>query len=531
MAHSPDNQIDEKVSPAHRIMDGDDALDEAAQLLGSTQDDRQDMSRMGKKQELMRNFRRISAFSFTVILTATWEYLLIANSQGLQNGGLAGLWWEWVWTFFGFGIIMISLAEMASMAPTCGGQYHWVSEFAPYAYQKPLSYLTGWMSVLSWQAGNASGSFLTGSIIQALISINNPNYDPKNWQETLLIFAMVLVLFISNIWGSRVMPLAQNVLLGFHIGLFITIVVVVWVKAPHNNADIVFTQFANEGGWSSLGVSLMIGQISAIYGSVGSDAPAHMAEEIRGAGANVPNAMVWSYMLNGFMATVILITYLFAITSLEDALNDPSDFPFIYVLQRALPQSGVNALTILIMLLVIAANIDYNASTSRQTFAFARDKGFPFHAWLGAVHPRLHIPVNAIATTCVITCLLALINIGSPVAFNAIISLQIVALMFSYTISITCVLYRRIAHPDLLPPARWSLGKWGIPVNSVALAYAIFSFFWCFWPAESSVDAESMNWGVVMFVGVGILCTISNFQKEDTAYRWDETDLTSSIAI
>lgn len=28
-------------------------------------------------------------------------------------------------------------------APTSGGQYHWVSEFAPREYQKFLSYITG----------------------------------------------------------------------------------------------------------------------------------------------------------------------------------------------------------------------------------------------------------------------------------------------------------------------------------------------------------------------------------------------------
>jgi amino acid permease len=92
---------------------------------GYTRRDEKDMRRMGKQQELMRNFRRVSSFSFTVMLTATWEYLLIANTQGLTNGGLAGLWWSFVWSFFLLGLIMLSLAEMASMAPTSGGQYHW----------------------------------------------------------------------------------------------------------------------------------------------------------------------------------------------------------------------------------------------------------------------------------------------------------------------------------------------------------------------------------------------------------------------
>lgn len=140
---------------------------------GYTANDQYDMQRMGKRQELLRNFKSLSALSFTVILSATWEFMLIANTQGLIDGGLAGLFWSFIWTFVGFWFVMLSLAEMASMAPTSGGQYHWVSEFAPPSCQKFLSYVTGWMALLSWQAGAASGSFLTGTIIQGLVSAHS----------------------------------------------------------------------------------------------------------------------------------------------------------------------------------------------------------------------------------------------------------------------------------------------------------------------------------------------------------------------
>lgn len=76
-------------------------------------------------------------------------------------------------------------------APTSGGQYHWVSEFAPPEYQQFLSYVVGWMSTLSWQAGNAADCFLTGTIAQALIVVNNPAYEPQRWEGTLFVFAMV----------------------------------------------------------------------------------------------------------------------------------------------------------------------------------------------------------------------------------------------------------------------------------------------------------------------------------------------------
>lgn len=46
-------------------------------------------------------------------------------------------------------------------------------------------------------------------------------------------------------------------------------------------------------------------------------------------------------------------------------------------------------------------------------------------------------------------------------------------------------------------------------MNVVAVCYATFAFFWSFWPSNTPVDASSMNWGVVMFVGVGIVCLLS----------------------
>lgn len=44
---------------------------------GYTSKDHRDMQRLGKRQELIRNFRPLSALAFTVLLQATWEFLLM----------------------------------------------------------------------------------------------------------------------------------------------------------------------------------------------------------------------------------------------------------------------------------------------------------------------------------------------------------------------------------------------------------------------------------------------------------------------
>ncbi|EON64232.1 hypothetical protein W97_03463 [Coniosporium apollinis CBS 100218] len=480
--------------------------------------DEKDMSRMGKKQELRRNFRRMSTLSFTSLIMATWEFVLISNLYGMIDGGLAGLFWSYVWTAIGFGFVIASLAEMASMAPTSGGQYHWVSEFAPPQYQKFLSYIVGWQSTLSWQAGTASGSFLTGTIIQGMITINNPDYEPQNWHGTLLIFSMVIILYVFNTWTAEWLPDFQNILMILHVFGFIAVVVVLWVLGPHPPASAVFLEFQDFGGWSSMGLSLMVGQISAIFCLICSDSAAHMSEEVKNAGVVVPRSMMWSYIMNGSLGFIMLVSLLFSIPDVEAAIDDPTGYPFLWVFQQTMPTRGTNVLTTVILLLVIAGNISVNASTSRQTYAFARDRGLVFNDWIARVHPKLLVPANAVTLTCIFTILLALINLGSTVAFNAIISLQLVALMFSYFVSIGCVLYKRIQNPKALPECRWSLGRFGPAINLVAILYSAFAFFWCFWPNEASVTVDNFNWAIVIFMGTFVISLIMYFTKGRKEY-------------
>ncbi|KAF2497948.1 GABA permease-like protein [Lophium mytilinum] len=486
---------------------------------GHTRNDQVDMGRMGKVQELRRNYRPLSAIAFTVILQGTWEVLMTATTQGLTDGGVAGLIWSFIWTFIGFSFVMAALAEMASMAPTSGGQYHWVSEFAPPRFQKSMSYFIGWMSTLSWQAGTTSGPFLVGTLIQSCAIVMYPSYTPTNYQGTLMVIAVTVIVWALNVYGTKTMPLVQNIMLVIHVCGFLAIIIVLWVLAPRNSAKTTFTQFTNEGGWSTMGLSLMVGQISAIYACICSDAAAHMSEEIKDAGITVPRAMVSAYILNGALGLVFLISYMFMMTDVDAALHHPTYYPHIWVFRQAVSSGGVAALNVIPTILIFAGTVSFNLSTSRQTWAFARDHGLPFSSWIGHVSPSLQVPANAVTVTSAITIALSLINIGSDVAFNAIISLNVVSLMITYVFSIGCVLYRRIQHPELLPKCRWSLGRWGVPVNIGGFLYSLYAFFWCFWPNATPVTAVDFNWAVVMFVGVAVIAAVDYAVRARHVYK------------
>lgn len=128
--------------PSHRV-DQELNIDEADAQHQSTSSDVRNMRRMGRNQELVRHFRMMSMISFVAVATSAWETTLFVLTPALTNGGRAGLVWSSIWSFICFAPIYLSMAEMASMAPIAGAQYHWVSEFAPEKYQKILSYITG----------------------------------------------------------------------------------------------------------------------------------------------------------------------------------------------------------------------------------------------------------------------------------------------------------------------------------------------------------------------------------------------------
>lgn len=113
----------------------------------------------------------------------------------------------------------------------------------------------------------------------------------------------------------------------------------------------------------------------------------------------------------------------------------------------------------------------------------------------------MHVPVRATGVSVAITCLVSLINIGSTTALNAIVALGVVALLSTYYISISCLIWRRLKGAPL-PARRWTLGRYGMAINIASLCFLTPIWFFAFWPLSTPVVPSTMNWAVVMYSGV-----------------------------
>jgi len=115
-----------------------------------------------------------------------------------------------------------------------------------------------------------------------------------------------------------------------------------------------------------------------------------------------------------------------------------------------------------------------------------------------------NVPDNAVYLTSVAAGILCLVNLGSTFAFNIIVSLTLLALLSTYMISIGCVLRKRLLGEEL-PPARWSLGRFGIPINAFAFFYSGFVIVFSCFPAAVPVTLTTANWAPAVWVGVMLL--------------------------
>lgn len=164
--------------------------------------------------------------------------------------------------------------------------------------------------------------------------------------------------------------------------------------------------------------------------------------------------MFYSFLANSALGIVMLFAFLVCLTDVSAALNDSSGYPFIWVFNQGMSLAGTNVLSSILIILFFGSTVAFNLSTSRQTFAFARDQGLPFSKWLARVEPNRQVPQNALLFTSAITLVLIMINIGSSTAFYALVSLNVATLMISYIFSIGSLIWTRLTNPDILPTGR-----------------------------------------------------------------------------
>lgn len=476
------------------------------------------LARLGKKPVLKRNFGFMAILGFSCTVLITWEGSLIGFISGLQNGGPSGIIYGFLVVWVGTLSVFATLSELVSMAPTSGGQYHWVSMLAPPSSRKFFGYITGWLEITGWQSLVASGGYVTGTMIQGIILLTHPEYanNMQNWHGTLLFWGIILLSYGINTAVGSVLAKFEGLFLVIHLLGFFATIFPLALLSEHSDSQAVFDSFLNLGGWQTQGLAFCIGVLGNVFAFLGGDAAIHMSEEIRNAAVVVPRSLLTGLLINGTLGFGMLIATLYCMGDIDAALAENPHYPFMAIFRNATGSTaGAAVMSAIVVVMAFSATTGCLASTSRIYWAFARDRGLPGWRTLKKVSPRTSIPIYSVITTAVIAIILSLVNIGDATAFNGVISISTAGLFGSYLVAAALLLYRRVtggirvANDDdvltntvgsSLTWGPWRLhGALGIANNIFSCIYLIFVFFFSFWPPSLEVTPETMNYAVLVF--------------------------------
>lgn len=132
--------------------------------------------------------------------------------------------------------------------------------------------------------------------------------------------------------------------------------------------------------------------------------------------------------------------------------------------------------------------------------------------------------MQALGLVSVVLAILSLLNIGSSVAYAALISIPTVALCISYIIPITLLTIRKLMndHPRYGP---FKLGRWGIPINLWAIAFLTYCLIWTPFPTMYPVTAENMNYAGPITIAVILLALLDWFTSGKKRFKIPNQDV------
>lgn len=137
----------------------------------------------------------------------------------------------------------------------------------------------GWLTVIGWIAALTSVCFFVSDLVLQLATLNNPDtYVRENWHATLLLWAVLMLCVVINVFISGALPTIEVVVLIMHVlGFFGILVPLVYLSPYHNTAKAVFTTFNNKGQWPTQALAFFVGLQGNALAFVGTDSVVHVS--------------------------------------------------------------------------------------------------------------------------------------------------------------------------------------------------------------------------------------------------------------
>jgi amino acid transporter len=349
--------------------------------------------------------------------------------------------------------------------------------------------------------------------ISSSFQIIGTSNDPKSVAMNAILLGSILIVIstLINARGIKLLALINNIgVFTELIGIIILIVLLFLNRIRSPVEAVVHIKYTGSEftSFPDLTVLMAATALTASYVLYGFDTAGTLAEETHDPRKKAPRAILQALLAAGFAGLLVLLFALMAAPDLgmPDLGKISGGLPML--VKSVLGETAGRLFLCIVIFAIIVCTLAVHSGAVRLMFAMGRDGYLPFSKSLSEVSTKTHTPVLATLLCGLGAIIILAMNLQFPKVFELVTSIAILWANLAYWIVVAVQLKNRFrpARPGVDTDARFSLGKWGLPVNILALIWSSFMVINVSWPRTATYGLEWYNQYAAWIYTAGLIC-------------------------
>jgi amino acid transporter len=454
-----------------------------------------DMSATGDRSQhsLRRAITGVTNGAMTYACAGIAAGIFSLFAFGLDSSGPA---FFWGWLLVGGSVFLACLnwAELASHYPFAASVYQWPR----YLAGKVAGWWVGWLYLGALLALLPAYTIVMPAVLGPLFG-----FTPTRWSIVGIAVGLIAISGLLNLLGIDV--LGRLTVAGVVAELLVLFVLsaLVFAFGPHHSPAILFHSEGTGSTFSKwlpgfLGGGVFVG----LWALFTFETAGTLGEETIDGARQAPKAILGAALLSIGAGALFLFLIILSLPNVAAEMKSAS--PVQDTITNSL-SSGFSSLYLVVMagVLFLAANMLFTA-ICRHIFGMARANQLPFSRALTRTRPNGE-PWVAVIVIAVITSLPLILVTQN---LTVLVTGAIAAIYVPYVLLLGITLVARLrGWPTTRAP--FSLGRWGIPVNVLALVTAAATLIDLVWPRDATnpvwkLDIRVSYWlvGIPLVLGL-----------------------------
>jgi len=251
----------------------------------------------------------------------------------------------------------------------------------------------------------------------------------------------------------------------------------------------------------------------------GFEACGDVAEEVPNPSRVIPKAMRRTIYVGGASGGFIALALVLGVTNYHAVISGAEPDPITTTLTQAFGSVGMKVILIGVLISYVSCVLSLQMAASRLIYSYSRDKMMIGHHVLAKFSKRRHLPPYALGLATVIPAAIIVLSLISANAVVQLASFSACGIYIGFQMVVLAALRGRIK--GWKPSGGWSMGRWGIVINALALTWGILAIVNLCWPRGVGFGNRWMTiigLAVVLVVGIVYMATSRPYQHGDQPY-------------